>query len=66
MVEVNKEEGSQGETRNEVRWILLISTVLAALVLFAFLFFSAGNSPDENAGTSPSATAVQLIDTAYA
>lgn len=52
MVIVNKEQGRQGETRNEMRWVLLISLVLAVAAMGAFLFFNTGgDEPAENAST---------------
>lgn len=66
MVTINKEEGRQGETRNEVRWILLISTALAVLVLFAFLFFNAGgdDSAQQDAVPAQSEMTESAIDRA--
>lgn len=64
MTTLNKEEARQGETRNEVRWILMISTGLAVLVLFAFLFFNMGaNSDDTNAQAPATSENIEITDT---
>lgn len=63
MVEVSKEEGRQGETRNEMRWVLLISTLLAVLVLGAFLFFNTG--ADTDTAQQPTGSATTAISSSY-
>lgn len=37
--EVKREEARQGKTGEKVRWVLIVSTVLAAVLLFAILFY---------------------------
>lgn len=63
MVEVSKEEGRQGETRNEMRWVLLVSTILAVLVLGAFLFFNTGG--DRDAVQQPTGSAATAISSSH-
>lgn len=36
--EMKRNEARQGKTGEKVRWVLLISTILAAILLFAILF----------------------------
>jgi len=37
--EMKRNEARQGKTGEKVRWVLLISTVLAVVLLFAILFY---------------------------
>ena len=65
MITVSEEEGRQGEVRNELRWILLISTVAAVLVMSAFLYFSTRKADNDDAGRQgaiPATDEVRLVE----